>query len=40
MSKKRTNIKTTIKKYSIAYIIKYYIFIKYNDILKVFNNLL
>jgi hypothetical protein len=31
MLKKETNIKTTIK---------YYIFIKYNNILKIFNNLL
>jgi hypothetical protein len=40
MSKKGTNIKITIKKYSITYIIKYYILAKYNDILKVFNSLL
>jgi hypothetical protein len=40
MSKKKTNIKIFIKKYLIVYIIKYYIFIKYNNILKVFNNLL
>jgi hypothetical protein len=40
MLKERTNIKTIIKKYLITYIIKYYILIKYNNILKVFNNLL
>jgi hypothetical protein len=40
MLKKETNIKIIIKKYSVIYIIKYYIFIKYNNILKVFNSLL
>jgi hypothetical protein len=40
MSKKGINTKIIIKKYSVIYIIEYYIFIKYNNILKVFNNLL
>jgi hypothetical protein len=40
MSKEETNIKIIIKKYSVIYIIKYYILIKYNNILKVFGNLL
>jgi hypothetical protein len=40
MLKKKINIKTIIKKYSITYIIEYYILVKYNDILKVFDNLL
>jgi hypothetical protein len=40
MSKKEINIKTIIKKYLITYIIEYYIFIKYNNILKIFDNLL
>jgi hypothetical protein len=40
MLKRGTNIKIIIRKYSVTYIIKYYIFIKYNDILKVFNSLL
>jgi hypothetical protein len=40
MSKRGINVKTIIKKYLITYIIKYYIFVKYNDILKVFDNLL
>jgi hypothetical protein len=39
MSKRGINIKIIIKKYLIVYIIKYYIFIKYNNILKVFNSL-
>jgi hypothetical protein len=40
MSKREINIKTIIKKYLITYIIEYYILVKYNNILKVFNNLL
>jgi hypothetical protein len=40
MLKEETNIKTTIKKYLIIYTIEYYILIKYNDTLKIFNNLL
>jgi hypothetical protein len=40
MLKEGINIKTIIKKYLIIYIIEYYILIKYNDILKVFDSLL